>query len=359
MKAWLGVLAAGLILASCGGTGRATPTPGPSSHTTSPTPNPSASASASASARPSASPSVSAPPPTIQPGADAYVAVAVATGWRSPNVARPVDAPALANPVRIREWLNAMTWSQKADLIDRADTQVLLGDRVRVLAVSAGWAQVVVPAQSTPLDARGYPAWIPIAQLSAVAPPSASATAAVTAPTAWLTGLNGGPSMELSFGTRLPVVSNQGNVVQVGLPGGALGRIDNAQVVAPTAATLLSSADSILASVRQFAGLQYLWAGTSGFGYDCSGLVYTVYRMHGVVLPRDADAQAAAGHWVARAALQPGDLVFFGASASTIHHVAIYAGNGQILESPQTGSPVRLVALSIYGDYFTARHVLP
>jgi cell wall-associated NlpC family hydrolase len=81
--------------------------------------------------------------------------------------------------------------------------------------------------------------------------------------------------------------------------------------------------------------------------------------MHGVVLPRDADAQAMAGQWVAKTALEPGDLVFFGASASTVHHVAIYTGNGQILESPQTGLPVRLIPLSTYTDYLTGRHVFP
>jgi len=65
------------------------------------------------------------------------------------------------------------------------------------------------------------------------------------------------------------------------------------------------------------------------------------------------------GHWVAKASLQPGDLVFFGTSASNIHHVAIYAGAGTILETPQTGYPVRLIPLSTYADYFTGRHLLP
>jgi cell wall-associated NlpC family hydrolase len=251
-----------------------------------------------------------------------------------------------------------MTWSQKADLIGRADTQVMIGDRVFVVAITPGWAQVVIPSQSTPLDTRGYPAWIPVQQLSPQAPPAAPTVAGVTSPTAWLHESNGA-SMELSFGTRLPVLANQGSSIKVGLPAGAVATIGSADVIVSPAGTLPPSAESVLLSARGFLGVQYLWAGTSGFGYDCSGLVHSVYQMQGVLLPRDADAQATAGHWVAKGGLQPGDLVFFGSSASTIHHVAIYAGGGNILESPQTGSAVRVVPLSSYSDYFTGRHVLP
>lgn len=354
-----------LMLVSCGGTaGRTTPTVSPSTTTTSnampsPSTTPSATATPRSTPKPTPTPTSTPRPPAIQPGADAYVAVAVATGWRSPGVVRAVDAPALANPVQIREWLDSMSWAQKADLIDRADTQVLLGDRVLVLAVTAGWAQIVVPDQPSPLDSRGYPAWIPVQQITPVPPPRAATVAAVTAATAWLSVSNGGARIQASFGTLLPVIANQGSALQVGLPGGGLGTISIAAVTVSPAGTLPPTAGSVLATARQFLGLQYLWAGTSGFGYDCSGLVYTVYRMHGVLLPRDADAQATVGHWVAKTALQPGDLVFFGSSASAIHHVAIYAGEGNILESPQTGSPVRVIPLSTYGDYFTARHVLP
>jgi hypothetical protein len=127
----------------------------------------------SASAAPSPTAVTSTPrrtPPEVRGGAPAYVAVAMATVWRSPSSPRPVDAPALTNPVRVREWLAALSASDQSGLIGRADTQMLLGDQVEVLALSGAWASVVVPDQATTLDSRGYPGWVPTVQLSPVAP---------------------------------------------------------------------------------------------------------------------------------------------------------------------------------------------
>ena len=44
-----------------------------------------------------------------------------------------------------------------------------------------------------------------------------------------------------------------------------------------------------------FLGIRYLWGGLSAWGYDCSGLTWAVYRVHGITIPRDADAQFAVG----------------------------------------------------------------
>jgi hypothetical protein len=90
-------------------------------------------------------------------GGTAFVAVTVATGWHSSTSPRGVDAPALANPVRIRAWLASLSPSQQAGLIGRVDTQVLLGDRVLLIELTGTWARVVVADQATPIDARGYP----------------------------------------------------------------------------------------------------------------------------------------------------------------------------------------------------------
>ena len=94
-----------------------------------------------------------------------------------------------------------------------------------------------------------------------------------------------------------------------------------------------------------FDGLPYLWAGRSGFGFDCSGLASLVFRAHGVTIPRDADAQAVKGTAVPRGTLLPGDLLFY-ATRGYVHHVSIYAGDGRMVQSPNTGSAVQTIAVS-------------
>ena len=210
------VLCVLLAFSACGPVGEVGPggsTPSATSPTASATSTPSAlptaSPAVSPSPSPAATPSVIPTPPQVRAGASAWVAVSVATAWRSPASPRAVDAPALANPARIRQWLASMSVNDQAGLIDRADSQTLLGDRVLVLAISGAWAKIVVPDQSTPLDSRGYPGWVPIAQLSAVAPPTTQYVATVVASTAWL--LQGGvQTIEVSFGTRLPVTGVDG-----------------------------------------------------------------------------------------------------------------------------------------------------
>ena len=287
--------------------------------------------------------------------------MSVATLWRSPGSPRAVDAPSLANPVRLRQWLAGLSWNDQYGLIGRADSQVLLGDTVLVLAVNGGWAQVVVPDQATPQDPRGYPGWMPLVQLTGGGPPSAEEYATVITPTAWLSR-GGTAAVEVGLGTRLPVVGRTATTATLGLPGGE--QMDVALVdVALTAANgvaLPRSGASVLETARLFLGLRYLWAGTSAFGYDCSGLVYTIFKAHGVLLPRDAQDQAVVGTPVARQSLQPGDLVFL-AAGGAVHHVALYAGSGMLLDSPDVGKGVQLVSMSAEpyaSEYSGARRVI-
>ncbi len=98
-------------------------------------------------------------------------------------------------------------------------------------------------------------------------------------------------------------------------------------------------------------------------GLDCSGMVrYAYYLAVGAdVVAGTSASQFVSPRAVARyyrsagtAPLIPGDLVFFGGSASTIHHVAMYIGQGYMVESPNSGSFVRVNSVLAYGDYYGA-----
>jgi gamma-D-glutamyl-L-lysine dipeptidyl-peptidase len=122
-----------------------------------------------------------------------------------------------------------------------------------------------------------------------------------------------------------------------------------------------SGGRALVRTAKEFLGLPYLWGGISGFGFDCSGLTYAVHQRFGIRIPRDADQQALHGTPVRRADLRPGDLVFFAGPGGVgiVHHVAVYAGSGRIVDAPATGSSVRLVPLSAMdADYAGARRYL-
>ena len=156
--------------------------------------------------------------------------------------------------------------------------------------------------------------------------------------------------LELSYGTRLAAVGWSSSWVEVVMLSGRHQFVARS-AVAPHesgAAWPAPSGARLVTEAKRFLGRQYLWAGTSGFGYDCSGLVSSVYAALGTTLPRDAGAQFAKGTKVAaRSSLRPGDLVFFRNAAGAIHHVGMYAGGGMMVHAPATGQAVQLS--SIYG----------
>jgi cell wall-associated NlpC family hydrolase len=75
--------------------------------------------------------------------------------------------------------------------------------------------------------------------------------------------------------------------------------------------------------------------------FDCSGLTKAAWAKAGVSMAHSARKQYAAFPKVSLSALRPGDLVFYG--VPTIHHVAMYVGNGKVIHAPQTGERVKIV----------------
>lgn len=94
--------------------------------------------------------------------------------------------------------------------------------------------------------------------------------------------------------------------------------------------------EAAVAAARTQLGTPYVWGGTQPGGFDCSGLTQWAYRQAGVEIPRTAEEQAV-GRAVSAEELQPGDLAVWDG------HVAMYAGDGQMIEAgdPVQTNPVR------------------
>ena len=106
---------------------------------------------------------------------------------------------------------------------------------------------------------------------------------------------------------------------------------------------------AVLEYAAQFLGTPYVYGGSTPSGFDCSGFTSYVFKNTVGSIPRVAQAQFDATTRVSMDELLPGDLVFFGSSASSISHVGIYVGNNQFIHSPHTGDVVKYDSLT--GSY--------
>ncbi|WP_110667102.1 C40 family peptidase [Salinicola halophilus] len=292
------------------------------------------------------------------------IGVAVAGLWTGIDTPRAVDAPALTAPVEMEHWLAGLDDATRLALCSekRLATQVLLDTPVTVIesAVDANgtpWRRVIVPSQSSSLDSRGYPGWLPSAQLAEA--PGCSRQAAesvfVTDPTVWLQRMSGTP-VKLSFATRLALAGpvNDGDArvdVATALGPGWLPResVRLAGTVGP-GETPAEAASTLERLGRRFDGLRYLWAGNSGFGFDCSGFVHSLFAAIGVTLPRDASDQVETGEAVDLSARRSGDLLYFekpdDSGQVRVDHVALYLGDDRILHAPTNNARIECRRLS-------------
>jgi len=276
-------------------------------------------------------------------GGTASIDVSVATLWKAPNLYRTIDRPSVTNPVDLARWSsNLATTADRVWLDSHVQTQAFYGQEVTILAVQGGWAKVAVRDEPDPQDPHGYPGWLPLRQL-APAYDTGGRYVVVRSRTASLRV--DGKTLALSYGTRLPVVAGD----RVRTP-------DGEGVATGTSAPLRATNASIIAEGKRFLGTHYLWGGLSAWGFDCSGLIWDLYRVHGLTIPRDADPQMHHGTPVARSQLQPGDLLFFG-SRGYADHVSIYLGGDRQLEAPDSAHRVRVSPVR-WANYIGARRYL-
>ncbi len=195
------------------------------------------------------------------------------------------------------------------------DRQLLRGDDFDLYETRDDWAYGRAAKD-------GYCGWLPAAALvDPVAP-----THRIAVRSTWVypsAGVRGGPLYDLHFGSRVAAIGQSGRWTEI-LSGGITGFVPTAH---------LRSVDSREADplevLRLYLGTPYLWAGNTGFGIDCSGLVQAALLACGIACPGDSDLQEAAlGRPLAEhEPLRPRDLVFWDG------HVAMVADDDRFLHA--------------------------
>ena len=144
------------------------------------------------------------------------------------------------------------------------------------------------------------------------------------------------------------------------LPPGAddpVGRIvpPPARAEAPAESTPPGAPSEVVATALAFRGVPYVHGGSDPSGFDCSGFVQYVFRLHGTTLPHEVRDQYRTGRRVAVNDVQPGDLVFFRTLGRGASHVGVAIGGDQFVHAPSSRGVVRVERYS--GSYWSSRVV--
>src|SRR5579884_3535151 len=252
-------------------------------------------------------------------------------------LAPPDTAAPLENAVVVEPVTNMYSRpTTDADVV----SQAIFSTNVGVLEREAGWLKVRTPDE--------YTGWIESASVLPIKPYAQSGRVAQVE--ALFANLYREPNVTrhrpvvtVPFESRLEAVgepAENSRWLQVRMPDDRSAWVQAGDVsLAPPHNVSIAE---LIEWSRRFIGLPYTWGGMSTFGYDCSGLTQMLCRRRGYSLPRDAQPQA---DWsgmmpVEKTDLEPGDLLYFGASAKKITHTGMYIGNGQFINATTYQHPI-------------------
>lgn len=214
--------------------------------------------------------------------------------------------------------------------------QLLTGAVVEQLEVEGNWVFVRLP--------DGYLGWVYKGYLQSASP--SQFTHYVSEPVSLLRESpdeNGAVSGRLLVGTTVCVTHSDNGFLKVTTAGQAEGWLPSSQLRAQE--TLPNSQAEQRAQMvqdgRRFTGVPYIWGGSTSYGFDCSGYVRLLHKLAGILIPRDADMQYAAGKPI-EPPFQPGDLLFFGSAKGhrSISHVGMSVGGWNIIHSSRPNNGV-------------------
>ncbi len=247
--------------------------------------------------------------------------------------------PAPGTPVFVRDSLISLHRTPEPDA--EVVTQARLGETAVVQETgTGGWVRLT-------MSHDGYAGWAPTASLleGGWPPPGVP----VVSVRQLFGNLYAAPQVQAPLlltaplGTPLPVAGEAGEGWRrVILPGGAEGFVQAGDVCSGSSAWAWKTSPELrrglIRVAQQLLGVPYRWGGTTPWGIDCSGLTQLVYRLHGVVLPRDACDQARDRRTgpVGRDDLLPGDLLFF----ADYGHVGLAISHWEFIHATTHGQPV-------------------
>jgi cell wall-associated NlpC family hydrolase len=112
----------------------------------------------------------------------------------------------------------------------------------------------------------------------------------------------------------------------------------------------LSAGELVVAYATELIGIPYKWGNANPeVGFDCSGMVWYVYRRLGVKVPRSTSGMERLGQAVASIEdAKPGDILCFG---RRVRHVGIYVGDNRMIHAPQRGKRIVIVDLNRTPSY--------